>query len=155
MGGVQLDLHALKKLSDNSGNILYLKPGSRYLADSIRTLGGDKDYDRYPILYYYVDQNSQNNDLYTVCRNLMNFVNTATNFNESNYASICGYYNYTEICYICNYMYKSGSSWYSKIQLKNISSDVMFSVDEKTASVTAKIERPLCVLGVNPYFRQQ
>lgn len=153
--GGQLDLDTLKSLSENSGNILCLKPGSRYLADSIKTLGGGKDYDRYPILFYYVDQYSSNNDLYTVCKNLMCFVNTANNFNNNNYASIAGYYDYTEICYICNYMYRSGSRWYSKIQLKNISSDVMLSLDEKTASTTSKITRPLCVLGVSPYFQQR
>lgn len=152
---MQLDLSALKNLSENSGNTLCLKPGSRYLADSIKTLGSGKDYDKYPILYYYVDQYSSNNDLYTVCRNLMCFVSTANNFNSDNFASIAGYYDYTEICYICNYMYQSGSSWYSRIQLKNISFEVMFSVDERTASKTSKITRPLCVLGVSPYFQQR
>lgn len=149
---MQLNLDGLQKVSDNSGEILCVKEDYRWWASHLRTIGGESKFDEYPILYYYVDQRSSNNDLYTVYANLKSFVNDGNNYSDNNFSSVCGYYKNTEVCYICNYMYNNNSRWYNKIVLKNISSDVLLTLDERTVSNSEKIQYPLCILGMQPYF---
>lgn len=160
MGGVQLNLDGLQKVSDKSGEILYFKENKGNFSSSIQTIGGKTGYDNYPILYYYVDQESSNNDLRTVCKKLQRFVNDANNYSNNNYSSVCGYYKYIEVCCIYNYIYEyrvnSGySRFYNKIVLKNISSEEILVLDERTVSSTEKIQYPLCILGMQPYFGQR